>query len=131
MHATPYTLTGALLGAALAALVGWRLGGSAGAGIALGYLYGATLCALGLAWQIHWLRRRPARALRALAESMLVKLFALLGAALAIRYLAPVAERVDWRSFLIAFAAAVALVLVPGSLDLSRNAKSAKAPRAS
>ena len=49
------------------------------------------------------------------------QLLALLLGALSFRYLAPAAERADWRSFLIAFAAAVALVLPLGTLEAVRS----------
>ena len=93
-----------------AALASWVIGGTAGVGIAVGFASGAAASAAGLFWQSRAWRTRPEHALLANVASFLAS-FVLLGAGgLAIRALDPHAHAVDWRTFLIGFAAAVALV---------------------
>lgn len=102
----------ALLAAFVVALVcAARLGGALGSGVLAGYLLGAGLSGLGFLHQRHTLATRPERALSAAVLGFLVKLGALLFGALALRFLEPAGARVDWRSFVVAFAASVALVL--------------------
>lgn len=103
---------------AVAAVVAWRLGGTLGTGVLAGFALGAGFSGLGMLYQKHVLATRPERALVAFSISFLAKLFVLLVGALAFRYVEAAAVRVDWRSFLVAFAAAVAVVLPLGSLDL-------------
>ena len=85
--------------------------GALGGGVLAGYLLGAGLSGLSFLYQRHVLATRPERALHASVLGFLVKLGALLFGALCFRYLPGASERVDWRSFLVAYAAAVALVL--------------------
>lgn len=117
----PRTTLGLLAGLAVAGVVAWTLSGQSGTGVALGYLLGATLVAFGTAWQGHWLRVRPERALSAQLEAFLAKVAALMAAALAFRFLAPLAEVCDWKAFVVAYAAAVGLGLPLGSLDVARR----------
>ena len=117
----PRTTTGLLIGLAVAAALAWRLEGPVAAGVLLGYLLGAALSGLGVAWQCHWLQRQPARLLRAQLEAFLVKLAALTVFALAFRFVGVLAERVDWRAFVVAFAAAVALLLPLGTWETARR----------
>lgn len=107
-------------GLLVAALVAWRLGGALGAGVLAGFLLGGGIGGLGVLWERHVLTTRPERAMHAVALSFLVKLLALGMGALAFRYLDGPAARVDWRSFLVAFAAAVALVVPVGAADAAR-----------
>jgi len=111
------------VGLAVAAAVAWQLGGRLGAGVLGGYLLGAGMSGLGVLYQRHMLLTRPERVFSALVVSFLAKLVALLLGGLAFRFLAPVAEVADWRSFLIAFAGAVALVLPLGTWDAARVLK--------
>ena len=104
------------LAAFVAALVcASRLGGALGAGVLAGYLLGAGLAGLSFLYTRHVLATQPARALHATVVGFLVKLAALLIGALSFRYIDAAGERADWRSFLVAYAAAVALVLPFGA----------------
>lgn len=96
---------------AVALLCASRLGGALGNGVLAGYLLGAGLSGLSFLYLRHVLATRPARVLQANVTGFLVKLGALLFGALAFRFIEPVGARADWRSFVIAYAAAVALVL--------------------
>ena len=106
-----------LLGLCLAAVVASRLGGTLGGGVLAGFTLGAGMSGLGALYQRHVLRTRPDKALAATAVSFLAKLVALVGGALAFRYVEAAAARADWRAFLVAFAAAVVIVLPLGVLD--------------
>jgi hypothetical protein len=99
---------------ALAALVAVRLGGALGAGVVAGAALGTGLTGLSVLYQRHVLQFRPERALSAAVVTFGVKLLALLLGALAFRFVDAAAERADWRAFLVAFAAAVAIVLPLG-----------------
>ncbi len=114
-------LTATLLGATTAGVVAWRLGGLEGAGVLLGFLLGAGISGLGVLYQRHVLLTRPEFALGALAVSFLAKLLAMLIGALAFRYVEAAAERADWKSFLIAFAATGAVLLPLGAMDVVRE----------
>jgi hypothetical protein len=121
------TLAGLLLGlAATAALAAW-LGGSRGTGALLGFLLGGALTLTGIVWQAHWMRRRAERALRAQLEAFLVKLAALAVFAVLFRSLPLLAERVDWRAFAVAFAAAVAWLLPIGTWENAPSSVRARA----
>jgi hypothetical protein len=109
-----------LLGFLAACVSAWSLGGALGGGILAGYLLGAALTTLGSLHQRQVLARAPERALAALTASFLAKLAALLLGGLALRFLPAVGERLDWRSFLVAFAAAVVLLLPVGTLGAVR-----------
>jgi|SoiMethySBSTD1v2_1073268.scaffolds.fasta_scaffold1087689_2 hypothetical protein len=122
-HTTTLLTVGTLAGLAVAAGIAWRLGGAVGTGVLGGYLMGASLSALGVAWQHHLLRTRPERVFSATVGVFVLKLAVLLCAALAFRYVEPAARQVDWRSFLVAFAAGVLLVIALGSMDTLRILK--------
>jgi len=111
------------LGFAVAALVAWQLEGRLGAGVLGGFLLGAGMSGLGVLYQRHMLITRPKQVLTALVVSFLAKLVALLLGALAFRFIPELAEIADWRSFLVAFAGAVALVLPVGTWEAARVLK--------
>ena len=111
---------GTLCAVAVAAVVAWRLGGAEGVGVGVGVAMGAGISMLGHEWQQHALRTRPEAAMRAMLVGFLFKLAVVLSGALAFRYLEPVAARVDWRAFVLAFAAGVLAVMVLGTLDSAR-----------
>lgn len=96
---------------ALALFLAVRLGGALGAGVLTGSVLGTGLAVLAFQYQRHVLAIRPERALHAAVLGFLVKLAALLLGALAFRFLPQAGGYVDWRSFVVAYAAAVALVL--------------------
>jgi len=113
----------ALLGALVAGVAAWSAGGRVANGIVAGYALGAALAGLGAMHVLHTLRTRPDKAFQAFAVSFLFKLAALVGGGFAFRYLPSAAERADWRGFLVAFAAAVVLVLPFGVWDAVRFAR--------
>jgi len=110
----------AVLALAVACVLASRLGGAQGAGVLLGYSLGAGLSGLGCLYLRHAMATRPERALAATVVSFLVKLAALLIGALAFKYVDAAAARVDWRTFTLAFAGAVALVLPIGTWEAVR-----------
>ncbi len=116
-----------LLLLAAASLVAWQLGGALGAGVLAGFLVGASFTGLLLAWTRHHLVHRPQRALQSMVEGFLFKLFVLLIAAFALRYVPAVARWFDWRSFLVAFAATAFALLAIGTADNLRQAKERRA----
>jgi len=107
-----------LAGFAAAVVAAWRLGGTLGVGVLAGFLLGAGFSGLTVLFERHVLLTNPSRALQAFVVCFLAKLAVLLSGALAFRFLEAAAARVDWRSFLVAFAAAVAVVLPIGLLDV-------------
>lgn len=93
-----------------AAVLAARIGGREGLGVIAGVLCGAGVSLLGGAWMRHVFLTQPGKAMQAFAQTFLFKLaFVAIGAA-SFRFVPAAAERVDWRSFLIAFAASVLLV---------------------
>lgn len=108
------------LGTVAAAAVAWRLGGALGAGVLAGFLLGAGMSGLGVLWQRHVMLRRPERAMHAMALSLLAKLVALALGVACFRFVEVAGSRADWRSFLVAFGASVALVVPLGALDAVR-----------
>jgi len=105
-----------LIAAVLVALVvavvcASRLGGALGGGVLAGYLLGAGLSGLSFLHLRHVLATRPERALQATVVGFLFKMGALLAGGLVFRYVAAAGARADWRSFLVTYAAAVAVVL--------------------
>jgi len=116
----PKTTLGLSVGVLIAAIIGWFVGGANGLGVFLGFLLGAGLAGLAVAWQAHCLQYRPEHVTRAQMEGFAVKLGAVALFAVAFRYIEPLAASVSWRTFLLAFAAAAVLVLPLSTLDLSR-----------
>lgn len=101
-----------LLAALVAVLVtADRLGGALGGGVLAGGVVGAGLTTLACLHLRHVLATRPERALQAAVLGFLVKLATLFLGALAFRFVEPAGARVDWRAFVIAYAAVVALLL--------------------
>ncbi|MBI5361642.1 MAG: hypothetical protein HZA53_00595 [Planctomycetes bacterium] len=123
---TRTTLTTLCLLAA-AGFTAWQLGGALGAGVLAGALTGALFTGLSLLWQRHQLLHHPERALRAMVEGFIAKLLVILMAAFALRFLPALAELLDWRSFLVAFAAAAFALLAIGTADNLRTAKERRA----
>ena len=115
-------LTLAVLAALLVAVwLAYELEGALGAGVLAGYLLGAGLTGLSSLYQRHVLLYRPARALHASVVGFVVALAALLFGALAFRFIESAGARVDWRSFAIAFGAAVAFLLPLGAWEAVRE----------
>lgn len=116
---------------AASAALGWRVGGSLGAGIFAGALCGGSLAALGASWQHHIIRVRPKHAMAASVEVFLVKLAFLLGSGLVFRFVPQAASRADWRSYLVAFAAGAFLIMIAGTFDNARALRDLKERRQS
>jgi hypothetical protein len=112
---------------AAALYVASELGGTLGSGVVLGFSLGAGLAGLSTLYTRHVARTRPAQTLQASLLGFLIKLGALLFGGLAFRFVEPAAARADYRSFLIAFAAAVALVLPLGTWSVFHVRKGSSA----
>lgn len=106
-----------LVGLFAALAVAWRLGGTLGSGVMIGFLLGAAMSGLGVLYQRHLLVVHPERSLTAFVATFLVKLGLLVSGGLVFRFVDAAAARADWRSFLVAFAAAVVIVLPLGTFD--------------
>jgi hypothetical protein len=117
----------ALLAPAAAAALAWGLGGARGVGVLAGALAAAAVTLVGVARQRKSLERSPRRLAAAMAEGFLLKLGVLLGCALLLRFVEPLAARADWQSFVLAFAATALIVLLPGSLEAARLAQGGRA----
>ena len=113
---TVSTLAG--LAAALS-LAAW-LGGAEGAGVLIGFLAGASVTGACLVRQRAVLRAAPQRALRTMVEGFLIKLGAVVAAVLLFVVFPRVRETADLRSFFLAFAASILLVLFAGTCDNAR-----------
>ena len=113
-------LIATLLGATAASVTAWQLGGALGNGCLTGFFFGAAISGLGVLVQRHVLLTRPDKIMHAVAATFLVKLAALVVGGIAFRYIPEAAARADWRSFLVAFAGAAALLVPIGALDAAR-----------
>jgi hypothetical protein len=109
-----------LAGLALAAGIGWSLGGRVGTGVLAGYCAGASVAGLCLLLQRQAALHRPQLLLQAVLAGFLFKAFALLGATLLVRFYTPLADVCDALGFLVAFAATAIAILVPATLDTLR-----------
>lgn len=109
-----------LAGLAGAVVLALQLERAVGMGVVSGYLFGAAISLLGVAWQGHVARVRPRDVMRATVESFLAQLGALLVSGLSLRFVEPLAPHADWRAFLLAYAFAAFLCLVSGSFDTAR-----------
>jgi len=109
-----------LAGLALAAAIGWSLGGPQGTGVMAGFCAGATIAGLCLVLQRKAALHRPQLLLQAVLAGFLIKAFALLTLTLLVRLYTPLAEVCDALSFLLAFAATAIAILVPATLDTLR-----------
>jgi len=115
------TTVAILAGIVLAAVVATRLAAELATGVLAGYLFGAALGLLGLAWQRHTLRTRPERTFLAMGQSFLFEIAGMLCGVLAVRFVEPAASVADWRSFALAYATAVFLCIVLGSFESVRH----------
>ena len=116
-----------LAGLAGAALLAFRRGGAQGTGVLAGYLGGAALTGALLARQRRVLVSAPQRALQSLVEGFLAKLAAVVLATLAILFVPGLREACNLATFLLAFAAAVLCVLLPGTYENARILKQRRA----
>jgi hypothetical protein len=122
------TTVGTLIGLAVAGSLAWWVGGSSGTGVLSGFVTGALVAGLCVAWQRRVLASNPARMLHAAVAGFLIKLAAVLAGSLALRFMDAEAVIADWRTFLVSFAAAAVLVSIPGTIE---NVHKFGRPRAS
>ena len=108
------------LGLVAAASLAVALRGAPGMGVLTGYLAGAAVTSSFLLRQRRVLRETPRRALQTMVEGFLAKLAAIVVATAVILAVPGLRDRCDLASFLLAFAAAVLLVLLPGTFENAR-----------
>ena len=113
-------IVGIIAGLGLAALVASGLEGIVATGVLCGYLFGASL---GASWTHHVARVKPANVLQAHVVSFAFKFLGVLMGAFALAFVPAAAEIADWKSFIVAYAAATMITLILGSLDISRALK--------
>lgn len=82
-----------------------------------GALCGALVGGFGAAWLLHTVRYRPQHTLRAGVEGFLVLLAGLLISALCVRFVPAAQEVVDWRLFIVAYAAGALVPLLAGTVE--------------
>jgi len=109
-----------LAGFALAAAIGWSLGGTQATGVLAGFCAGASIAGLCLVLQRKAAQHRPQLLLQAVLAGFLIKAFSLLALTLLVRLYTPLAEVCDALSFLLAFAGTAIAILVPATLDTLR-----------
>lgn len=115
------TTTTTLVGLAAACASAWALGGRLGTGAVAGYLAGACVAGLALLAQRRLAASaRPQMLAPSVMLGFLLKAFALLTLTLAVRYVAPLAQIADARSFLFGCGGAILLVLAPATLETLR-----------
>ncbi|MCE9594757.1 MAG: hypothetical protein K8S98_11240 [Planctomycetes bacterium] len=109
-----------LVGCVAAVALGLFVGGPVGVGIVAGFAAGAGV-ALGLGGiQKRIVVAKPIYVVHVVAGGFLAKICALLAAAAAVRFIAPLADAVEWRAFTVAFAAAVLVLLPCTTFELMR-----------
>jgi hypothetical protein len=102
--------------AAAVSLAAW-LGGAEGTGVLTGFLTGAVVTGACLLRQRKVLRARPDRALRSMIEGFLVKLGAVVAVVTCFVAVPGLREIADLRSFFLAFAGSMLLLLFTGTFD--------------
>ncbi|MCK6446363.1 MAG: hypothetical protein L6Q99_08225 [Planctomycetes bacterium] len=112
LPSTKVTLVGCAAAAGLGAWLGGSYDAAVGRGVIGGFVAGAAVALASGLVQKRITRQKPALLVHVLGGGFVVKIFALLALTLAVRFLAPLAESFEWRAFVLAFAAAV-LVLLP------------------
>jgi hypothetical protein len=105
---------------AIAAGVGWYVGGPVGMGVLAGFLAGATIAGLSLAMQRWVAREKPQFLLQAVLGGFLIKAFAMLALTLIVHYVPALSAACNAVSFLAAFAVAVIAILLPATIDTLR-----------
>ena len=117
-----------LIAMALAIVIALQLGGVLGNGVLSGAGLGCAFSALGAIYMAHTLRTKPSQVLHTFSISFLAKLFVLVMGAMAFRYIPQAAERVDYRGFMVAYAAVIAILVPLGSFDALRGMRKQLAP---
>lgn len=108
------TLLGAVAAFALAAF----LGGRAGVAVSLGYVAGAAAALAIGAGQRALAQGRPGLVIHLVAAGFVAKVFLLLAVILAVRFAGVAPEALDARTFVLAFAGAVLLLVPAATIDL-------------
>lgn len=124
---TPTTL-GTLLLLLVAAPLAWWLGGSLGVGVLAGVLAAASVGVAMVIYQRRIAVQRPSWIIPAFALAFLVKLVVLVVLTAVFRFVDLLAARVDWRSFLMSYAAAAVVLLALGTTEAARALKGGNAP---
>lgn len=107
-----------LLGAACAFALAAYLGGATGVALSTGFVLGcAAALAIG-AGQRALARGRPGLVIHVVGAGFVAKVFLLLGVILAVRYVDVARETFDGRTFALAFAGAVLLLVPAATIDL-------------
>lgn len=110
------TSLGLVAAASLAAL----LRGAPGMGVLTGYVAGAAVTSALLVRQRRVLASSPRRALQTMVEGFLAKLGAIVALTAAILLVPGLRDRCDLAATLVAFGAAVLIVLLPGTFENAR-----------
>jgi hypothetical protein len=108
------------LGLAAAASLAALLRGAHGVGVLAGYVAGAGVTSALLVRQRRVLSVAPKRALQTMVEGFLAKLVAIVGLTAVILLVPGLRERCDLAYALLAFGAAVLIVLLPGTFENAR-----------
>lgn len=120
----------ALAGSAAALGIGAWLGDAPGLGVVGGFAAGAGVAlASGLA-QRRMAVAKPAWVVHVLGGGFLLKIFALLALTLCVRLVPPLAQGIEWRAFMLSFAAAVLALLPCTAWELLRATRAGVSARA-
>ena len=103
---------------ALAAGLGWMLGGASGTGVFAGFLAGACVAGVSLAVQRKIARDHPRYVLQSVLGGFLFKACLMLVLTLTVHYVDALAAVCSAFTFLLAFAATTLAILVPGTHEL-------------
>jgi len=118
------------VGLGVATLVAMQLGGVRGTGVMMGFLGGAGLAGLGTVAQRQAMLRCPERVfhVHVLAFLLILGVFGTL--AVLLKTPTALARHVDFGTFALSFAAAVAVILPAGAMDVARlGRRSSRASR--
>ncbi|MEZ6004675.1 MAG: hypothetical protein R3F33_10875 [Planctomycetota bacterium] len=116
----PRSLIGSIAAIAVMALASLQLQGVVRMGAWSGFLLGLGVSCLILSSQARALANKPAKVFEATLLGFLVKMLVLGAMAMAVRYWAPLAERMDWRAFLFASGAVMFLLALLGAIDTAK-----------
>ena len=118
-----------LIGLGIAILVALQLGGAQGTGVMMGFLGGAGLTGLGVMAQRYMMLHMPERVFHVHLLAFLMKLGTVGIMAVLFKTNDALAQRADFGSFALSFAAAVAVILPVGAMDVARLGRAARASR--
>lgn len=110
----------------VAVLLALKLGGTLGTGVVAGAGLGVFVAGLGVLYQRHLLRVQPQRAFAGFVLVFAFKLGLLIAAWSALRFVPGVAERVDVRGFLLAYASVLLVVGFAGLFAIAKLTQTQK-----